>query len=310
MEMYKSKPYSNTAWKEKFWKRKENSGIRRNLEQQDIPRGTAKKVKEKRFGGRKVKPRAPNKERGERDYSIYRLTWKDWLFYGALGLAFCGLIAYIFYRSIIAFFIMAPVGILYPLYKKKDLKDQQLFRLKSEFKEAIVMLSSFLSAGYSMENALMLTRGEMENLCGKESVMAEELGIICGKVKNNRPVEEGILNLGERSGLEDIYNFAQVFTAAKRNGGDLVDIIRHTSGVIRDKIMVQEEIRTMTAARVFEQKIMNMIPFLLVLYIDTSSPGFFDPAYSTAMGRLVMSGCLAVYLGAVLLSKKILQISL
>ena len=203
---------------------------------------------------------------------------------------------------------MAPAGLCYPLYVKRELKKRRQLKLKLEFKEAILILASFLRAGYSMENAFSLTRTEVAGLLGKESLMAKELEGICRGLANRRPAEEVLLDLGERSGLEDVYNFAQVFAAAKRRGGDMVEIIRHTAGVIRDKIQVQEEIRTMTAARIFEQRIMNLIPFLLVFYIDFSSPGFFDSVYGSLGGRCVMTVCLLVYVGAVLLAKKILEI--
>ena len=51
----------------------------------------------------------------------------------------------------------------------------------------------------------------------------------------------------------------------------------------------------MLASRIFEQKIMNLIPFLIVLYIDLTSPGFFSVMYRTWMGRGVMTMCLAAY---------------
>ncbi len=50
----------------------------------------------------------------------------------------------------------------------------------------------------------------------------------------------------------------------------------------------------MTAARVFEQKIMNGIPFGIILYIDFTSPGFFQSMYQTWLGRILydnLPGC-------------------
>ena len=132
--------------------------------------------------------------------------------------------------------------------------------------------------------------------------------MISGGVRMNRPVEQLLMEFGARSGLEDVDHFAQVFAAARRSGGELVGIIHYTAGIIRDKVQVQEEIHTITASKVFEQKIMNSIPFLIVLYIDLTSPGFFRVMYETYMGRVVMTVCLAVYLGALILSKKVLEI--
>ena len=124
----------------------------------------------------------------------------------------------------------------------------------------------------------------------------------------NRPVELLLADMGRRSGIQDIDQFAQVFAAAKRSGGELTDIISQTAGIIRDKIQVQEEIHTMTAARVFEQKIMNMIPFFIIVYVEGSSPGFFDQMYCTGMGRVLMTMCLILYLTAFWLSERILDI--
>ena len=70
-----------------------------------------------------------------------------------------------------------------------------------------------------------------------------------------------------------------------------------------------EEIQTLTASRRFEQKIMNLLPFLIILYVDLTSPGFFDQMYTTVVGRIVMSGCLAIYGAAYWISGKILDIT-
>ena len=158
-------------------------------------------------------------------------------------------------------------------------------------------MASFLSAGYSIENAVAASGRELTLLYGADGLMAGEFEEMARGLRLNRTVESVFLDLGWRSGLEDVNNFAQVFAAAKRSGGDLVEIISHTAGVIRDKVQVEEEIHTMTASKAFEQKIMSLVPVLIVLYIDLTSPGFFDIMYRTMAGRLVMSGCLAVYGG-------------
>ena len=145
-------------------------------------------------------------------------------------------------------------------------------------------------------------------LYGSQCMIVREFRLLCTGVRMNRPVEQLLMELGARSGLEDVDNFAQVFSAARRSGGELVEIINYTVGIIRDKVQVQEEIHTMTSSKVFEQKLMNGIPFVIVLYIDVSSPGFFHVMYSTWMGRAVMSLCLVLYAGAIVLAGRILDI--
>lgn len=243
------------------------------------------------------------------DYSRYRLSVGQWLLYGGAGIGLCGLTAYIFYRSLMAFFILLPAGLLFPLAQKSRLKKKRFRQLSLEFKDGIQIMASYLSAGYSLENAVAMSAGELKELYGSRGMVAAEFEELARRAKMNRPVEEGLLDLGERSGLEDVSSFAQVVAAAKRRGGGLVEMISQTAGIIRDKIQVQEEIHTMTAAKVFEQQVMSAVPFLIVLYIDLTSPGFFSVMYETMAGRWVMTLCLGVYGAALYLAGRILDIA-
>lgn len=232
----------------------------------------------------------------------------EWLQYAAAGAGFAAAVSYVFYRSLLVFIVLSPFGLCYPLIKKRNLKDQRLKKLNLEFKEGILILSSFLSAGYSVENAFSSSVRELVVMYGPSGMMALEFSHMEGQIRMNRPVEQVLMEFGDRSGLDDVRNFAEVFAAAKRSGGELVSIINHTSGVIRDKVQIQEEIATMTASKQFEQKIMNLIPFFLVLYIDVSSPGFFDMMYQSSAGRWIMTGCLGLYAAAYVMAGRILRI--
>ena len=158
----------------------------------------------------------------------------------------------------------------------------------------MVILASSLAAGYSMENALKASVEELETLYGRDGLVAREFSYMVQQLGMNRPVEGLLADFARRSGLEDIQSFADVFAVAKRSSGDLGSIMRHTAEVIRDKMQVREEIITLTASRQFEQKIMNLIPFFIVFYVESASPGFFGQMYGTGLGRMLMSGCLAV----------------
>ena len=256
------------------------------------------------FHGRFKGSRPPDGD----DYRVYRLTAGEWLRYGAQGAALCGLAAYTFYRSITAFFLLLPLGLCYPLWKKKNLQKERTRKLTLQFKEGILILASFLGVGYSLENGLSMSVKELERLCGADAMITEEFGRLAAGVRMNHPPELLLTRFGERSGIQDVDNFAQIFAVARRSGGELVAIIGHTAGIIRDKVQVQEEIHTMTAVRVFEQRIMNGIPFAIILYIDLTSPGFFHVMYETFAGRAVMTFCLLLYAGAVLLADHILEI--
>lgn len=259
--------------------------------------------------------RRPGKNKREQNsaeampfYERYSMNWKEWGLSIGLAVILAGTAAYSCYRSWLAFTFLLIPACLCPRYVRQYQKKKRLEKMEVQFKEMIQILSSSLSAGYSVENAVAACKKELELMYGADGLMTKEVSYMVQQMEMNRPIESLINEFAARSGLEEVENFARIFTIAKRSGGQLVPIITHTVQIMNDRFQVKEEIRTLTASRKFEQKIMNLMPVLMILYIDSTSPGFFSVMYTTVMGRIVMSGCLAVYLLSVYLSGKILDI--
>ena len=234
------------------------------------------------------------------NYSVYTFRLRELLMYVLMALAADAVISYVFYRSVIAFLLFLPVTIIYPIYQRKILVKKR--------KQGIQILAALLSAGYSLENALKESVEEIRLIYGENSMILQEFEYMAHLVYVNVPIEKAFEDFGERSGIDDIRNFAKVVRIAKRSGGELIGIINHTAGVIHDKTKIKEEILTLTAAKRFEQKIMNVFPIFIVVYIDVSSPGFFNAMYQTFFGRVAMSACLLSYIVAMYASAKILEI--
>ena len=109
--------------------------------------------------------------------------------YLAEGAMFCAATAYVFYRSFTAFLLFLPVGFLYPLAKKKELALQRQEELRRQFKEAVLILSSSLGAGYSVENAFAGSLRELEELYGREGMITKEFSYIAHQLRMNRTVD-------------------------------------------------------------------------------------------------------------------------
>lgn len=249
-----------------------------------------------------------NSRQQGKSYETYELSLKEWVLSVGMGIGLAAAAAYTCYRSWTAFLLfLIPAG-LSPRYCREYWKNIRLKKLELQFKETIQILSASLSAGYSVENAVISCQKELELMYGQEGMMSKEIAYMTGQMKINRPIETLMSEFAVRSGLEEVENFSRIFMIAKRSGGQLVPIISHTVQVMNDRFQVKEEIRILTASRKFEQKIMSLMPFLIILYIDASSPGFFTVMYTTWMGRLIMTGCLLVYLLSCYLSEKILDI--
>lgn len=220
------------------------------------------------------------------------------------------LIAYIFYRSVIAFFLLSPIALFLLKKKRKDCNNKRLLELSLQFRELMNSIIATLHAGYSIENAFSKAYQDMSLLYGKKSYICIEISVIVKALKNNRNIEDLLDDFANRSGITDIKDFSEIFRIAKRSGGDMPAIMQQTVDVISDKMDVRRKISTIIASKKLEQSIMNLVPFGIVLYIEASSPGFFNSMYHCLSGILIMSVVLSVYIFAYVLAEKITDIKI
>lgn len=218
------------------------------------------------------------------------------------------LILYLFYKSPFAAILLLPGIFFYHRYNKEERKKKYRKILNSQFKDALLSLAAALRAGYSMENAVVECLGEVQGMYGEEAPVFRELQIVKNQMGLGIPLEEALQSFAERSKVEDIQTFSEVFSIAKRTGGDLVEIIQKTASDIAAKIDTRSEIDVVIRSKKLEQNIMLLMPPFIILYIDLSAGSMLAPLYESILGRVIMTICLAVYVGAYFLSRRIMNI--
>lgn len=242
------------------------------------------------------------------DYAEYRFPLKEGFVVCLEEAALVAAIAYFFYQSWLACVCLFPVFIFFVREKKKDRAKKRRQELSLQFKDLVLALSANMKAGYSIENALRESYRDMELLYSADSPVCVEVRQMLRGLENNVVLEKLLYDLGIRSHVPDIMQFADVFLIAKRSGGNLTEILEKTAAVIEQKIETDKEIQLMISSKKMEQKIMNMVPFLIIFYIGTTSKGFFDVLYHNVIGVSVMTVCLLFYGAAYKISKRIVEI--
>ncbi len=244
------------------------------------------------------------------DYDCYRLSPKECLLCLSKGFLLTGAFSYMFYRSWLGMISLPIVAAWVFSRDKRNRRDSRKERLAVQFRDTILSVSANMQAGYSIENAFLEAEGEIRTLHGQHCEMALELAVLRKGLKNHIPLEQLLSGLGARSHIEEVRDFAECFAAAKHLGGNLREIIARTAELTGQRLEVEREIRTMLSSRKYEQKVMNLIPFLLYGYMKLSSKGFFDVLYYNTAGICIMTACLLLYLAALFLSEKIMDIHL
>lgn len=242
------------------------------------------------------------------DYARYKYTGKEWVLYGAEAVGYVCLLTYFFYRSWKWTIILSPLVILFLHKRKKEMVRKQRQSLSLQFKDALTSINASLQAGYSLENAFIEAYREMCQYHGLESMIAKELQLIKRGIHNGQPIEVSVLDFGGRSGIEEIIDFSTVLAVAKKRGGNLNETIQQSIGVIEEKMETRQEIDTLLSGKKLEARIMSTIPFFIILYMNITSKGYFEPLYQTIGGNILMTICLLMYLSAMGISQKIVNI--
>ncbi len=141
--------------------------------------------------------------------------------------------------------------------KEEDLVKELLYM---EHQIHLQGLLTAVRAGYSMEQAVPECRKEMEQMYGKEEDLVKELLYMEHQIQVGVPVEKLFLDLGSRSGVEDIRNFGEIFVISRRAGGNLGEIMEQMARVLGEKIRVQREIEVCISGKRMEQLIMSLVP--------------------------------------------------
>lgn len=245
------------------------------------------------------------------NYKSYFFSVSELLRFALEGCLILGIVSRMFYDSLLAFGLFLLPFLYFYLSKKQEMLCKRRKQLLShQFREAILAVSSHIQAGFSVENAFYEAYRDISMLYGKDSLMARELAWLLRRINNNESLEQILQELAERSGIADIIEFTEIFSIAKRGGGEIRGIIAKTAIVIGDKMEVRREMETIMSEKKLEQRIMQCMPFVLIGYLSFTSPGLLDSLYHNLMGTLLMTCCLGVYVFAYYLSEKILDIEI
>lgn len=248
---------------------------------------------------------------GAVNYNVYHMSKGEKLLYILLAGALLYGLGYIFYQNVIISLLFSLLALKYPSIRTRAIIRKRKRQLTMQFKDMLYSLSSAVSAGNSVERALVIARDDMVSQYGESNVfIVQELELMVSRISINLNIEDVFADFAERSGLEDIRTFADIFEVAKRTGGNLVQIIRQTTDVIADKIEVETEIDTALSGKKMEQKVVTVMPIALTLFMTVSTDGFMDPIFNTLSGRLVATVALAMILAGALWSNSITNIEI
>ena len=212
------------------------------------------------------------------------------------GFSFQALLGYFFYKSWWTLLCLLPIAIGLTYVQWKEWQKQVLSELEHAFKEWLFYIKGGLSAGQSIESAIIKSKVSFLGTIRVNHPFRMGVEQICRGLELHIPVEQCIQKMGEETGVEVVEDFAIVFEIARKQGGRMTLILEKTIQEICDEIDLRQEICAMIAAKKMEQRIMCIMPFGILFFVGNASGGYFEPLYHNLHGICIMTICMFVYL--------------
>lgn len=244
----------------------------------------------------------------ERDL-IYKASKKEFRLFICIASPILWGISYLFYKNIIlsfsAVFILIPLRVSYERYLINRKKE----KVTEEFKDFMYCISSSVSVGKSMRWAIDEGWQSMRFMYDEnKSILLKEIEKMISNINDlNFSEEEALKCFADNLDIDDIRDFADVYSICEKTGGNLQKVILNTIVILTDKINVKREIRAVIAQRQFEGKVVTAMPIVILMILNLSSEDYLQPLYETVAGRVIMTVCLVGFILSALWIVKILE---
>lgn len=186
------------------------------------------------------------------------------------------------------------IGFFTYLFSRARLQ-RQLFQ--DQFPAVLERLADSLQAGFSLPQAIEFV---VPNL---SQPSAGEMARITAQLKLGFSMDQALLELSKRRPNQDVRILVEGCSLQRQVGGDLSTMMRNLAQLVRSRVELENEVRTMTAqGRLSAVVIALLVPVSLGLL--SLFPGYTDVLFNTTIGNLVLvvAGILEL-LGAVLIAR-------
>lgn len=261
------------------------------------------------------------------NYTVYHLKNWEKIVYFLIAFIVGSFVGYLFYGNlgkdeygqatvvthILNIVIPTVVGVfagkMFLPIRQKQIIEKRRKNLRDQFRDMLEGLVTSLGAGNNVPDSFAAVYEDLKIQYDSDAHIVKELEIILEGIRHNVPVEDIIMDFGNRSGINDIKTFANVFNISYRKGGNIKDVIRNTHSILSEKIEIAEDIETTVTSGKLDQKIMLVMPIALISIIKFMSPEF-AANFATPSGIIATTIAIICFVGAYFLGKTMLDIKI
>jgi tight adherence protein B len=176
-----------------------------------------------------------------------------------------------------------PVGAIVPWMLLRRRQRQRERQFEVQLPDALDLLTNSLKAGYSLQAAMEFVGRETTAPLSTEFLRfydEQRLGV---------DVRTALLALQERVGTDDVRMFVTSLLLQRETGGNLSELLNTISALIRQRLQMRGQLRTLTAEPKMSAQLLAAMPFVMFAIVYALNPTYMRPMLVSSTGHSMLA---------------------
>jgi tight adherence protein B len=179
---------------------------------------------------------------------------------------------------------------------------QRIQRFERQIPEALDLMSRALRAGHAFPTAVKMVGDEMQD------PIAQDFRQLFEETNFGIPQNEALLRLAARVPIDDLRYFVIAVMIQRESGGNLAELLDNIANIVRARLKLLGEVRTLSAEGRLSAWILGALPFCVAAVVQLVNPGFMAVLWTDPIGLRMVGGALTLMVLGVWWMRKIIHI--
>jgi len=191
---------------------------------------------------------------------------------------------------------------LLPTWRVASRRNSRIARIERQFPEALDQMSRSMRAGHAFPSAVKMVADEMAEPLGRD------FRILFDEMNYGVPTSEALAHLAERVPVADVSYFVVAIMIQRESGGNLAELLDSIAKIVRERLKLLGEVRTLSAEGRLSAIILTALPFGVGLMVNLVNPEFMAVLWSDPMGLRMVGVALFMMATGILWMRSIIRI--
>jgi tight adherence protein B len=189
-----------------------------------------------------------------------------------------------------------------PWWRVASRRNKRIERIERQFPEALDLMGRAMRAGHSFPSAVKMVADEMAEPLGRD------FRLLFDEMNYGVPTNEALLHLADRVPVSDVSYFVVAVMIQRESGGNLAELLDKISVIVRDRLELLGEVRTLSAEGRLSAIILTALPFGVGLVVNIMNPEFMAVLWTDPMGLRMVGVAIFMMVLGILWMRSIIRI--